>query len=909
MTGSGFNFADPFQVLHILKQNPDPDAVEADMKAIVQSFPPLGQVTQVQEGHLSFLAVLQVPASRGEEPWQVALWQSTDGQEWTESLLHPTSPDSAPKELQSVDASSSRLYFSVSLAARESLQFTLKFRHGENEPWRWTRDELGLGDGLVIVRTGLAAGLPEDLNGIIKDLNPAWTVQQKMSQSPGTRLWVLETPVPAAVGDDSTYRDIPIGIPWGSYLRWFALVRPWTPWLGPRHGKNHFELDRDGILCSFLSPRGHHLVLLAISGANNVTSVFRSQNTEGHGTSRNDGTESEPATVLAAIGDTFESANAAVMYHARTVVQQMKGTKEETEAEIRSIERDIKPEWMENWYDGLGYCTWNGLGQKLTEEKVLNAVDTLAEHNIKVASLIIDDNWQSIDYRGPGQFQHAWVEFEAEPKAFPHGLKGMVSSIREKHPHIQHIAVWHALLGYWAGISPEGKLAQTYKTVDVVRKDAERRHLPLGGKMTVVAQEDVDRFYDDFYRFLASCGVDGVKTDAQFMLDTWVSAAARRDLTAAYLDAWTIASLRHFSIKAISCMSQVPQIIFHAQLRRNRPPVLCRNSDDFFPEVPSSHPWHVWTNAHNALLTQHLNILPDWDMFQTVHGYSGFHAAARCVSGGPIYITDVPGQHDMHLIKEMTGLTPRGKTVIFRPSVVGKSVDVYNSYHDDVLLKVGSYHGHAVTGTPILGIFNVSSRPLLELIPLAVFPGVLPSMRYTVRAHSTGRLTPPLTPSSSSAAPGPGPGPGSSSLAVSLDIRGYDIFTAYPLTTLVREAKGEVLYAANLGLLGKMAGAAAIVSSGLAFETDGRVQLRTSLKALGVLGVYLSALPELTIADDFIATIQGRVIPVHTVSVSAADAHVLEIDVEKAWNEMALHPGWSNEVEITVYFSIDHVES
>lgn len=78
---------------------------------------------------------------------------------------------------------------------------------------------------------------------------------------------------------------------------------------------------------------------------------------------------------------------------------------------------------------------------------MLSAVDTLAENKIKVTSLIIDDNWQSIDYRGPGQFQHGWVEFEAEPKAFPNGLKGTVSRIREKHPHIQHIAVWHALLG------------------------------------------------------------------------------------------------------------------------------------------------------------------------------------------------------------------------------------------------------------------------------------------------------------------------------------------------------------------------------------------------------------------------------------------------------------------------------
>ena len=337
----------------------------------------------------------------------------------------------------------------------------------------------------------------------------------------------------------------------------------------------------------------------------------------------------------------------------------------------------------------------------MTEQKILHALDTLAHSNIKIVSLIIDDNWQTLDHKGDGQFQFGWKEFEADPEGFPNGLKATIGQIRYKHSHIEHIAVWHALLGYWGGISPEGKIARTYKTLQVARAESKRRNLPLGGGMTVIAKEDVHKFYDDFYRFLVSCGIDGVKTDAQFTIDTWVSASARRDLITTYQDAWNLASLRHFSAKVISCMSQAPPIMFYSQLPHNRPAMLCRNSDDFFPNIPSSHPWHIWANAHNSLLTQHLNILPDWDMFQTVHDYSGFHAAARCVSGGPIYITDVPGSHNIDLIRRMTGTTIRGKTVVFRPSVLGRSIDQYVGYEDDSLLKVGSYHGtypHSVRG-------------------------------------------------------------------------------------------------------------------------------------------------------------------------------------------------------------------
>lgn len=47
-------------------------------------------------------------------------------------------------------------------------------------------------------------------------------------------------------------------------------------------------------------------------------------------------------------------------------------------------------------------------------------------------------------------------------------------------------------------------------------------------------------------------------------------------------------------------------------------------------------------------------------------------------------------------------------------------------------------------------------------------------------------------------------------------------------------------------------------------------------------------------------TIQGQPIPIHTVKVSEKSDSILEVDVEKAWTEMGLQSGWSNEVEVKV---------
>jgi hypothetical protein len=140
--------------------------------------------------------------------------------------------------------------------------------------------------------------------------------------------------------------------------------------------------------------------------------------------------------------------------------------------------------------------------------------------------------------------------------------------------------VWHAILGYWGAISPNGQLAKDYKTIQA-----------SGPDWLCIDSDDISRWYDDFYSFLSESGIDSVKTDAQFMLDDLQSAKDRRRMIRQYQDAWSIAMLRKFSARAISCMSQTPQMIFHSQLPTNKPKSLVRNSDDFFPDVESSHPW------------------------------------------------------------------------------------------------------------------------------------------------------------------------------------------------------------------------------------------------------------------------------------------------------------------------------
>ena len=100
-----------------------------------------------------------------------------------------------------------------------------------------------------------------------------------------------------------------------------------------------------------------------------------------------------------------------------------------------------------------------------------------------------------------------------------------------------------------------------------------------------------------------------------------------------------------------------------------------------------------------------------------------------------------------------------------------------------------------------------------------------------------------------------------------------------------------------------MAGAAAIVDSKITKLENGRIVIDTNLKALGVLGIYVSTLPGFSWQDSMMITILGKVVPLGAIKISEVDEHVLEIDVEMAWKEMDLESGWSNEVEVKIYIN------
>ena len=874
---------------------------------------------------IDFSVYIESSQSLPNVPWDVSLWyccssvEDTKYEEWTELALKRG--DSIPDSFVSPQINQPAVYkysFSGSIArpgnAKDSykaadeglrVSFTLKYRAIKGFPWQWVNTIYGTPDGTVILPSSSAKPA---LNDILR-MPSGWNVSELSSECSSARLFKITSKDFIPRVKDQTERKVLGSIQ--ELKKWFALIRIWSPWLGPRHGNDRLFLSEDALLLSFLNKKGQTVVLLPMNGIDDTLTLFESNELgEIVVAARDDSTTDHPFYVLAAVASDFEVANSAVMYEARKVVRASaevarltetlprQVSSESLDSETVLVSKSVQdpppmPEWLHNWYDGLAYCTWNSLGQDLNIEKIMSGLDSLAKIGIHVSTLIIDDNWQSLsgEQGVTSQFQRGWERFEATTRGFPNGLKDAISKIRAKHPQLQDIAVWHALMGYWGGIAANSELSKNYKTIEVSNTGG-----IAGSARLAIHPDEIHRMYEDFYSFLSSCGITSVKTDVQFYLDLMTSSSDRRLTNTAYQSAWTIAHLRHFGGKAISCMSQIPQILFHSFLPTSTPRVLLRNSDDFFPDIPESHPWHVFCNAHNALFVQHLNVLPDWDMFQTSHPYSGFHAASRCVSGGPIYITDTPGEHNVELIHQISAKDVQGRTIILRPSMIGKTLDVWNNYNDGHILKVGTYNGAAESGSGILGLFNVSNHEISFMAPVTDIPGVKDAIirdnaKFVVGSFQTGKVTGALRPSVRLEP--------KLLFVGSLPVRGWDILTAYPVHTT---AEGKEV--AVMGLLGKMTGVCAVESTSWNVLENGRLKIRVVLKAVGKLGVWVSEISARDVDEKIMVEVYGKAVERSRVGVRAvggegaeSKAGILEVELH------GIEPPskWTSEVVMEIF--------
>lgn len=325
---------------------------------------------------------------------------------------------------------------------------------------------------------------------------------------------------------------------------------------------------------------------------------------------------------------------------------------------------------------------------------------------------------------------------EAMAPAPPGGLAAVVSHARATHG-VRHVLAWHALYGYWAGVAPHAPDMAAAKVAMVAPKpspgvlDVDPTYAWSPQTLSGVGlATDPAALFAGLHTALADAGVDGVKVDAQATLGMIGAGdpptGGGPALAAAYHSALEASVASKFPNNAlINCMCHSTEALYSFSES-----VLVRSSDDFWPRDPASHTAHVAVNAANSFFLAPL-AQPDWDMFHSKHPAAKLHAAARAVSGGPVYVSDAPGAHDADLLRRL--MLPDGR--VLRAAAPGRpSADTLfrDVMWDGVtLLKVGAPNA---AGGGVVGVFNTQGAhwcratrkfDLIPGVPTGRLPGVV----------------------------------------------------------------------------------------------------------------------------------------------------------------------------------------
>ncbi|MET0411610.1 MAG: Sip1-related alpha-galactosidase [Polyangiaceae bacterium] len=378
--------------------------------------------------------------------------------------------------------------------------------------------------------------------------------------------------------------------------------------------------------------------------------------------------------------------------------------------------------------DRFGWCTWDAFYQDVSAERVAAGLASFQQAGVSPRFVILDDGWQCTRALPTGERRLSAL---AANDSFAGDLSSTVQRAKREFG-VETFLVWHAIIGYWGGVDREG--LPGYDVVDQVRRFGEGilAHQPSvneqwwGSLVGLVPAQHAARFFDDYHARLAAQGVDGVKVDNQAVLEGVAQGQGGRvALNRAYRAALESSVERHFQGRLIDCMASAQETWYGSTHSS-----LTRGSIDFFPARPETHAAHLYTNAHVGLWFGEFMLL-DWDMFQSAHEWGAFHAAGRALSGGPVYVSDAPGRHDVALLRQLVcadGSVLRGDgpglptldTLCSDPTREHCALKIWNKNGERVLLGVFDARAQHEQ-SELAGDFGASDVPDLPELPLVCF--------------------------------------------------------------------------------------------------------------------------------------------------------------------------------------------
>lgn len=456
-----------------------------------------------------------------------------------------------------------------------------------------------------------------------------------------------------------------------------------------------------------------------------------------------------------------------------------------------------------DFMDKFGWCTWNAFYQDVSHDNVKAGLESFKAAGVSPKFVVLDDGWQQVEDAPTGG--KTLAGFGANEK-FPGGLKATVEMAKGAYG-VERFLVWHAVSGYWRGASPSAFPQYKPKPTQVLQGRYNTMQPVMEwqpGVISYLPNKNLRKFFLDYHAALAAEGVDGVKVDNQSSLSFLAAGSGgRARLYKNVRDALDFSAEKTFSNRFISCMAHAQEIWYNA--RNNN---ISRGSDDFFPHDDASHGFHVWTNAMTGAWFGEFMWI-DWDMFESAHKFGAYHAAARAISGGPVYVADKPGATDAALVRKLV----YSDGTAARADAPAKPAP--DSLFRDPFAEKTAFKAYApVNDAAVVGLFDLDTGSPESEIEATLSPATFPKLRiqrYAVYLHERHTVTIVNR---------------EDSVSVKLGARKYEVATIAPI---------KFALFAPIGLINMFNSAAAILSVDKAAES-GVVSVK--LRDGGVFGAW-----------------------------------------------------------------------
>ncbi|MGN1098929.1 MAG: Sip1-related alpha-galactosidase [Christensenellales bacterium] len=359
----------------------------------------------------------------------------------------------------------------------------------------------------------------------------------------------------------------------------------------------------------------------------------------------------------------------------------------------------LKDKKIPRFADYFGYCTYNAFYDDISEDALMQVARAFRENGMTIGFVVLDAGWEK--YEGD-----KLAGFSADARKFPSGLKTAAERLKRDYG-VREVLCWHVFYGYWEGLKAsefeDFDVREEYFYVpDQSATDEGSAVVDTSGKsfypnsllgVPIAFPNDFEKFYNRLYESFSEQGADGSKVDAM----TWIEAfgqgkGGRVKMMRRLINALESASEKFFGGEHINCSSCSNDFFYNLQSG-----AVARTSNDYFPNDVQSFGKHVYSNAVVSFFTSPI-LIPDWDMFQS-NSAGEFHAAARAVSGGPIYCTDSPGSMDFSVLRRLASKDGRVARCL-APAKLTEECLFYDSGKRNDILRVfnSNRYGEVLAG-------------------------------------------------------------------------------------------------------------------------------------------------------------------------------------------------------------------